>query len=72
MAMASVIKNPPVLGDIENYEKRENDIMMRREIADLGKNKQALANLLTLKGQGLAIVNLVSTVITRIIGRKFL
>lgn len=59
--MASVIKNPPVLDDLENYEQWKEDVLMWREITDLSKNKQALAVHLTLKGQAREVANQVST-----------
>lgn len=60
--MASVIKNPPVLEDVENYEQWKEDVLMWKEITDLSKNKQALAVHLTLKGQAREVANQVSTV----------
>lgn len=59
--MASVIKNPPVLEDIEEYEQWKEDVLIWKEITDLSKNKQALAVHLTLKGQAKEVANQVST-----------
>ena len=59
--MASVIKNPPLLDDIENYEQWKEDVLMWKEITDLSKSKQALAVHLTLKGQAREVANQVST-----------
>ncbi len=59
--MASVIKNPPLLEDLENYEQWKEDVLMWKEITDLGKSKQALAVHLTLKGQARQVANQVST-----------
>ena len=57
----SVIKNPPVLDDLENYEQWKEDVLMWKEITDLSVNKQALAIHLTLKGQAKEVANQVST-----------
>ena len=59
--MVSVIKNPPLLDDLENYEQWKEDVKMWKEITDLKKNKQALAVHLTLKGQAKEVANQVST-----------
>ena len=58
---SSVIKNPPVLVDLENYEQWKEDVLMWKEITDLSKNKQALVVHLTLKGQAKEVANQVST-----------
>ena len=57
----SVIKNPPVLDDLENYEQWKEDVLMWKEITDLSANKRALAIHLTLKGQAKEVANQVST-----------
>ena len=57
----SVIKNPPVLEDLENYEQWKEDVLMWVEVTDLQKSKQALAVHLTLKGQAKEVANQVST-----------
>ena len=57
----SVIKNPPVLENLENYEQWREDVMMWSEITDLSKKKQALAVHLTLKGQAREVANQVTT-----------
>ena len=59
--MASVIKNPPLLTDLDKYEQWKEDILMWTELTDLGKNKQALAIHLTLTGQAREVANQVST-----------
>ena len=59
---SSVIKNPPLLDDLENYEQWKEDVLMWKEVTDLSKNKQALAVHLTLKGQAKEVANQVSTV----------
>ena len=58
---SSVIKNPPILDDLENYEQWKEDVLMWKEITDLSKNKQALAVHLTLKGQAKEIANQLAT-----------
>lgn len=57
----SVIKNPPVLEDLDNYEQWKEDVLMWKEVTDLAKNKQALAVHLTLKGQAKEVANQVTT-----------
>lgn len=57
----SVIKNPPLLDDLENYEQWKEDVLMWKEITDLSANKQALAIHLTLKGQAKEVANQVPT-----------
>ena len=57
----SVIKNPPILKDIESYEQWKEDVLMWKEITDLGVKKQALAVHLTLKGPAKEVANQVST-----------
>ena len=59
--MASVIKNPPTLDDVENYERWKEDVLMWKEVTDVSKNKQALVVHLTLKGQAREVANQVST-----------
>ena len=59
--MASVIKNPPLLNDLESYERWREDLLMWKEVTDLSSNKQALAVHLTLKGQAREVANQVST-----------
>ena len=56
-----MIKNPPVLENLENYEQWREDVVMWSEITDLEKRKQALAVHLTLKGQAREVANQVST-----------
>ena len=57
----SVIKNPPVLADLDNYEQWKEDVLIWKEVTDLAKNKQALAVHLTLKGQAKEVANQVTT-----------
>lgn len=59
--MASVIKNPPVLHDLEHYEQWKEDILMWTELTDIDKKKQALAIHLTLTGQAKEVANQVLT-----------
>lgn len=58
---SSVIKNPPILADLDNYEQWKEDVLMWKEITDLEPNKQALAVHLTLKGQAKEIANQLET-----------
>ena len=58
---SSVIRNPPVLEDLENYEQWKEDVLMWKEITDLDEEKQALAVHLMLKGQAKEVANQVST-----------
>lgn len=54
-----MIKNPPILEDIENYEQWKD--VLWSEITDFNINKRALAVHLTLKGQAREVANQVST-----------
>ena len=58
---SSVIKNPPILEDLENYEQWKEDVLMWKEITDLDKKKLAIAVHLTLKGPAKEVANQVST-----------
>ena len=56
-----MIKNSPLLKDLENYEQWREDVLMWREVTDLSKNKHALAVYLKLKGQAKDAANQVPT-----------
>ena len=59
--MTSVIKNPPVLRELEQYEQWKEDVLMWTELTDISKKKQAIAIHLTLTGQAKEVANQVST-----------
>ena len=59
--MSSVMKNPPVLENIEDYEQWKEDVLIWKEVTDMGKKKQALAVHLTLKGRAKEVANRVPT-----------
>lgn len=58
--MSSVIKNPPLLVDLDKYEQWKEDVEMWTEVTDLKPDKQALAIHLTLTGQAREVANQVS------------
>jgi hypothetical protein len=49
--MASVLKNPPAFDDKTSYDNWKKDIVIRRQLTDIGKENQALVIHLSLTGK---------------------